>query len=221
MPLQTPPVPAVLAGLPAFRLAGTVLHRVYRHDRATPWWFGSLPSNSVEGGRFDLPAPRGACYLGTSPAAAVLEALQDLGAGLLPAAELRGRRRAEVVVPPTAPLAAQLTARKARGAGITAALWAGPDRVLTQRWAATLARAGWLALRCGLQHDPTGQLRAVVLFDDAGEHAPYGDEGGWASTDRPLLGDPAVHRALVSHGITVTADPTLPVVALADSGLLD
>jgi hypothetical protein len=117
-------------------------------------------------------------------------------------------------------VAAHLTARRCRAAGVTAALWAGNDRALTQQWAAALARAGWLALRAGVQHDPTGQLRGVVLFDDAGEHAPYDDDAGWSCTVRPLLDDPAVHRALASHGITVTADPTLPVVSLEDSGLL-
>lgn len=220
MPLHAPPAPSVLAALPRFRLAGLVLHRVYRHDRRSPWWFASAPTDPDDGGRFDLPAPRGTCYLGTTVAAAVLEALQDLGGGLLPEAELRARRAARVAVPHGAPPAAHLTARTSRARGVTAALWAGDDRALTQQWAAALARGGWLALRCGLQHDPTGHLRGVALFDDAGEHAPYDDEQGWGWTEALLVDDPAVHRVLAAHGITVTADPSLPVVPLEDSGLL-
>lgn len=221
VPLRDPPPPSVLAGLPEFALAGLVLHRVHRRTRPDPWWFASVPADAdaEPGGRFDLPAPRGACYLATSPAAAVLESLQDFGAGLLPEAELRARVRSAVTAPRSAPVAAHLTARSARGRGVTAALWAGAPRPLTQRWAATLDRAGWLALRCGVQHDPTGRLRSVVLFDDAGAHPPY-DEQGWTVQRHALHGDPAARVALATHGITVTVDPDLPVVALPDSGLL-
>lgn len=210
---------SVLAGLPRFRLTGLVLHRVHRTVREAPWWFGSAPADPAEGSRFDLPAPRGTCYFGTTPAAAVLEALQDFGAGLLPEAELRARSRSEVVVPAGAPVAAHLTSRLAFGHGVTAALWAGGDRALTQQWAAAADRAGWRALRCGVQHDPTGRLRGVALFDQAGEHLPY-DEPGWTHTEHPLVDDAATRSVLAAHGITVTSDPDLPVVRLEDSGLL-
>ena len=105
-----------------------------------------------------------------------LEAFQDFGRGVLPESELRARRLALVAVPGGSPDAADLVAPKARGAGVTAALWAGQDRALTQSWADALRRAGWQALWYGLQHDPSGQLRGVALFDLEGEHAPYGDE---------------------------------------------
>lgn len=219
MPLAAPPPPSVLAGLPRFRLPGLVLHRVHLAARESPWWFSSAPDDPREGGRFDLPAPRGTCYLGTSVAAAVLESLQDFGAGVLPVTELQRRSRAEVVAPASSPLAAALTARTARGRGVTAALWAGGDRALTQQWAAALDRAGWRAARGGVSHDPTGRLRAVALFDDAGEHVPY-DDPAWTHTSHPLDEDPKVRAALAAHGITVTLAPDLPVVALEDSGLV-
>lgn len=219
MPLGPAPPTSLLAGLPRFRLAGLVMHRVHRRERASPWWFASAPRDPEHGGRFDLPAPRGTCYLATTPAGAVLEALQGFGAGLLPEAELRARVRSTVTAPGSAPVAAHLTDRRARGYGVTAALWAAPGRALTQQWAAALARAGWLALRCGLQHDPTGHLRGVALFDDAGAHPPYDDEAGWAVTQVPLHEDAASRAALAAHGITVTVDPELPLVSLEDSGL--
>jgi hypothetical protein len=103
VPLAEPPAASLLSGIPGIRLPGLVLHRMHRAARASPWWFGSAPADPAEGGRFDLSAPRGTCYFGTSPASAVLEAFQDFGEGLLPETELRARVRTTVVVPTGAP----------------------------------------------------------------------------------------------------------------------
>lgn len=215
MPLGEPPPAAQLTRLPARRLAGMVLSRVYRRGRGSPWWFASVPRRAGQpggGGRFDLPDPDGTCYLGTSIAAAVVEAFQEFGEGLLPDTELRRRLRAEVRAPVSAPVAAWLSAARARGLGVTAALWAGGPRALTQRWAVVLRRAGWRALLAGVQHDPSGRLRGVALFDAVGEHAPYDDHASWSWTAHDLHGDPAVTRALAQFGITVTRpDPQLAV----------
>lgn len=73
----------------------------------------------------------------------------------LPTAELTARRRALIVAPDDAPAAAKLTARVMAGRhGVTAALWAGDDRRLTQRWAAALRRDGWWALYGVTVRDP-------------------------------------------------------------------
>lgn len=101
VPLSEPPAPHILTRLAKATLAGRQLHRVYRTDRAGPWWFASVPAEPRHGGRFDLPAPDGACYLATNSAGAVLEAFQDFGRGLLPVSELRVRARAELSAPPT------------------------------------------------------------------------------------------------------------------------
>jgi hypothetical protein len=170
-------------------------------------------------GRFDLPAPAGACYLALSPVAAVLETFQHFD-GRLPDVELRSRRRAELIAPPDAPGAANLAAPAARGLGVTAALWAGAPRALTQSWALALHRAGWLALQHGISHDPAGRLRGVTLFDAAGEHLPY-DDKGWEAAARTLHDDEVLGQQLHRFGIVVTrSDVQLPVVSLADSGLL-
>lgn len=109
-------------------IAGRRLHRIHRAERSRPWWFGSVPGEPGQGGRFDLPAPDGACHMATSPAGAALEAFQDFGRGLLAVSELRARARAEVAAPHGTPPAAQLTAARSRSAGVTAALWSSPDR---------------------------------------------------------------------------------------------
>lgn len=206
----------MLAGLPSRRVAGVRLHRIFQRRRGSPWWFSSAGDDAVGGNRFDLAAPGGSCYLGTSAASALLEAFQGFGQGLLPDLELRWRRRAEVVAPPSAPRAAQLTAAAARGRGVTAALWSGGTRALTQQWATSLYRAGWRAVYHGIQHDPTASLRAITLFDKAGEHAPF-DDPAWdhlATSD--LHDDPQVAATLSRYGIRVIrSDVQLPVVALA------
>lgn len=221
MPLARPPAPYLLSRLVSRRLPAT-LYRVFRTARAQPWWFSSVgPDQPDNGGRFDLPSPAGSCYLGASRAAALLEAFQDFGAGLLPDVELYARRMAEVSVPSDAPPAAVLTSQRARGVGVTAALWAGADRSLTQLWAAALYRAGWRALFHGIQHDPAGRLRAVTLFDTTGEHPPYDDHAGWTLTAHGLWPSASVERSLARFGITVArSELELPFVALHESGLL-
>lgn len=40
-----------------------------------PWWFASNPANPEAGGRFDLPKPKGTCYVASSPWVAARESL--------------------------------------------------------------------------------------------------------------------------------------------------
>jgi hypothetical protein len=194
---------------------------VFRARRGQPWWFSSVDAEAPEtSGRFDLPAPDGACYLAATQIAAVLEALQDFGEGLLPDAELRSRRTAEVAVPRHAPDAASLASQRARGSGVTVALWGGADRPLSQAWAVALRRAGWQALFHGVQHDPVGRLRAVTLFDVAGAHPPYDDGDGWPYRVHTLHDSSDVVRALSRFGVTVTrGEVELPLISLDDADL--
>lgn len=218
MPLTDPPAAAgSLARLPAQPLRGRTLHRVWRLRaadgtvRSAPWWFASAPADDpAAGGRFDLPAPMGTCYLATTAVGAVLEALQARLVNL-PLAELEERRRAEVTAPARAPAAAKLTAQGLAGRlGVTAELWAGRDRAATQRWAAALRRDGWWALYAGLAHDPSGRLRAVALFDHAGAHPPTG-WGAWEHTSATLHDDTALHASLARYGIAIRTPGQLPV----------
>lgn len=217
MGLPAPPGRAALQAMPACDIVGVVVHRVYRHDAVrSPWFFSSAPGRA---GRFDLPHPLGSCYVGTSRVAAVLEAFQGFS-GLLPVAELRGRRRVQAQVPIGAPRAADLASRASRGAGVTAALWAGGDRALTQGWARALYGAGWEALHHGIQHDPSGSERALTFFGPAGEHLPFGLPE-WVGTSHTLHDDVALATELARYGVRVTADPEPWVVPLDETGLLE
>lgn len=95
------------------------------------------------------------------------------------------------------------------GAGVHAALWADHDRTKTQWWADQLRRAGHRALFHGIQHDPTGQLRAVTLFDKAGEHPPYDDAAGWRASRHALHTDTGMQgaRPLRDHGHPLRPEP--------------
>lgn len=216
MPLPEPPSAAgSLSRIPSQPVRGRTLHRVWRHllpdgsVRETPWWFASVPPDPGAGGRYDLPAPMGTCYTATRAAGAVLEALQDRLVNL-PRAELEVRRRAETVAPDDFPGAAKLTARAVAGElGVTAALWAGTDRPLTQRWAAALRRDGWWAVYGGLSHDPSGRLRGYALFDEAGAHPPSLGTG-WAHRTATLHNDAGLHEELRRFGVTVRPPGTLP-----------
>jgi hypothetical protein len=216
MPLADPPVGAgSLADLPARPLAGTPLFRVWRRRlpdgsaRASAWWFASRPDEAEAGGRFDLLAPDGTCYLATSLVGAVLEALQAY-LGNLPQAELDVRAAVEVEPPGEAPDAADLTNPSTAGRGVTAGVWAGTDRARTRRWASALRRDGWWALHTGVHHDPSGTLRAVALFDHAGEHPPS-HPGPWRTAHRELSAPDVLDR-LAEFGVHVRGVANLPVV---------
>jgi len=217
LPLREPPIRAgSLAGLPRKALRSSRLYRIWRHElagggvRSSPWWFGSSdPGDPEAGGRFDLPEPLGTCYLATRPAAAVLESLQAHLINL-PRAELAVRRLARLDAPGDAPDAAKLTARRAVGTiGITAELWAGRNRRLTQAWAAAMRRDGWWAIYGGISHDPSGQLRSVALFDAAGAHRPT-HSAHWSYRSKRMDRDVALERSLVAYGITVRDGGQLP-----------
>lgn len=214
MPLGEPPAAAgSLAGHPPHRLAGTVLFRVWRRQlpgggvRPSPWWFASVPADPSGGGRFDLPAPQGACYLSGSVAGAVLEALQ-MHLTSLPEAELAARAAVRVGMPDGMPPAADLTDPAGVAVGLTAAVWAGTDRPLTQRWAAAFRRDGWWALHGGIQHDLGGTLRGVTLFDHEGEHEPT-HAGPWPLVEVDL-DDDGTRDELAEAGVVVRGPGNLP-----------
>lgn len=182
-----------------------MLHRVHQAARGL-WWFASIDEDHpTHGGRFDLRAPNGACYLATSHTAAILEALQaDFAGGLIPTSALSRRALSTVTAPEGSPPAAQLTSRRAAAAGVTVGLWSDPNRGLTRHWAAELHGSGWQGLYHGAQHDPTGAGRSVTLLDLAGNHPPWG--APWPTPDTQRLATPATVAMLARHAITVATD---------------
>jgi hypothetical protein len=214
MSLAEPPVAAgSLNEHPPRNLAGTELVRVWRRHlpngavRVSPWWFAFAPADPYTGGRYDLPAPAGTCYLAQTVAGAVLEAVQVHLANL-PAAELAARGAVRAEVPTGMPPAADLTDPVGVQLGLTSAVWAGTDRPLTQRWAAAFRRDGWWALHSGIQHDVTGTLRGVSLFDQAGEHEPT-HAGPWPLAEIDLLDDRTLVE-LADLGVVVRGPGNLP-----------
>jgi hypothetical protein len=215
MPLGEPPAAAgSLTDHPERALAGTELSRVWRRHlpdgaiRAVPWWFASAGADPFAGGRFDLSAPAGTCYLATTIAGAVLEAMQ-VHLTNLPAAELAARGAVRTEAPAGMPPAADLTDPVGVQVGLTAAVWAGADRPLTQRWAAAFRRDGWWALHGGIHHDLSGTLRGVSLFDHTGGHEPT-HAGPWTLDEVDLLGDATLDE-LANVGVVVRGPGNLPL----------
>jgi hypothetical protein len=209
--LRPPPSePASLEHLPRHHIGGTELFRVWRSglpvDRPEPWWFSSRTGAS--GGRFDLPSPAGTLSTSTRRVGAVLEALQACLTNL-PIEELEVRTIATIAVPESAPPAADLCHRSVAGRGVTAGVWAGADRDLTQQWAAAVRRDGWWALHAGVHQDPSGRLRAVAVFGAAGDGAPKLG-GTWSYRAATLHDDPSIAAELARLGVAVRGPGELP-----------
>jgi hypothetical protein len=166
-----------------------VVFRIHRYRRS-PWWFASDGA-----GRFDLPVPRGTCYLAEDPLAALLEVTRGLT--ILSEDFLAGRRLVSAPLPCDVRLA-DLTARGAYAFGVTGELSATADYTVPHAWAAALHAAGFDGIRYHVRHDPRGALTGVAWFGRAGRRR------------RPLVGDsqsvPAdVLLAAAPFGIRVAA----------------
>jgi hypothetical protein len=164
---QQPP-PDDLGGFPVRRLApATPLFRAHL-ARRSPWWFSS------SGGRFDLPAPRGTCYLASAALAAVRERLGPVLAArsALPTAALEG----VVVSRLTGGRAGERAALRLGNLRVAAAADYGVTRELESmtpyevpvRWAAALDAARFDGVWYGPRFSP-GAAGAVALFGPAGQ----------------------------------------------------
>lgn len=183
MPLSPPPqAPSELRGFPRpdppIGPARPLLFRIFRHRDPTtgavrrPFYFASAPTASEDpGGRYDLPAPDGACYLALSPIGAWLEVFRTVR--VVVGDDVR-RRRLLSTLPPRRVRAADLLAKGARGYGVTGEIHTLDDYTLPRAWARQLHQAGFRALRGKVRHDPGLRELSLTLFDRSGEHEPYG-----------------------------------------------
>lgn len=184
--------PEELTDFPSVALSG-LWFRAHSASRGV-WWYSSDGS-----GRFDLAAPNGTCYLGSSVGVAVRERLgRRLSAGPVPAAVAdqmlvsRVRLRARV---------ADFTEREAEGFGITREIGTITPYDLPQRWAAALHRAGHRGLRYWPRFAIALDDLSVALFASAGSGTRRGDPGPFTGRD-----------ALRASGISVLGVPrSLPV----------
>jgi hypothetical protein len=159
-----------LAGFPAYRLSPhTGLFRAHAADLG-PWWFGN-----DGGGRFDLPTPRGTCYLALDPVSAVRERLGPVlgGAAALPeslledvlVSRLRLAEGREV---------ADLQERAAGDFGVTRELETMVPYAVPQEWARRFDAEGLGGVKYGPRFTP-GECSAIALFGDEGARDWPGD----------------------------------------------
>ena len=185
--------PEELADFPSVSLSG-LWFRAHSASRSV-WWFSSDGS-----GRFDLTAPRGTCYLGSSVGVAVRERLgRRLAGGSVPAAVAdqmlvsRVRLRARV---------ADFTTRAAEAFGVTREIGTITPYALPQRWATALHRSGHRGLHYWPRFAIAPDDLSVALFGNAGVGPRRGDPGPFTGRD-----------ALRAAGIPVLGVPrSLPIV---------
>jgi hypothetical protein len=193
-----PPPADDLVDFPVWHVhAGTVLCRVTSVGLG-PWWFSTGGH-----GRFDLPPPRGTCYLADDEMGALLEVLGPIQ--VVSTGWVRRLRLWHLALPRQC-TAADTTVRAARGFGVTAELASITPYDLPQRWAAAFATAGHQGVRYRVRHDPGGS-RALALFGAAGERRQ------WPTGRRQEVDDDLLDRLTKETGVQVA-----PIPALADLG---
>lgn len=186
--------PGDLRGFPVWHvLRGATFHRVTAAGRG-PWWFSSDGA-----GRFDLPPPRGTCYLADDPLVAVLEVLGAAASAPVIDPALLEERSVWTLELPDQCDAADTTTRRARGLGITAELAATAAYGTTQRWAAAFAGVGLGGVRYRARHDPGGG-RCLALFGAAGERRR------WRRGRPAPVGEALLRRLQAEAGISLAPE---------------
>ena len=205
MPATGPP--ADLSTFPSSRLPeGSTSYRIFlardpgTGEPRTHWFFATSAATGSTGGRFDLPAPDGSCYLSDRFEGAWLEVFRDTG--LVERADVERRRLLRASR--TAPVdLADLTSAGARAHGVTLDLATGDDYEVPRRWAAALRRAGRAGLVGKARHDPTGGARTVVVFGAGGARHLV---RGWR-TDTAALDDAVTLARVAAFGTGVLDRP--------------
>lgn len=152
-----------LTGFPGWRLTGRV--QVKRGHRATngPWWF-----SSSGGGRFDLQAPRGTCYVAFDERTAIRETVGEALAslGVIAHAFAAERALSTLRVPGTHELA-DTCAEPAADFGVTRELCTMTPYDVPQAWAAAFdAEFDGIRYQTRFTTGPTAN--AVAVFGPAG-----------------------------------------------------
>ena len=128
-----------------------------------PWWFASGGA-----GRFDLPLPRGTCYLADSAVVAVRERLGTVlgGRAVVPASLLDGVVVSALRLPQERRLA-DVEARGATAFGVTRELETMVPYAVPQAWAAAFDEAGLGGVAYGPRFT-TGDAVSSAVFGPAG-----------------------------------------------------
>nr|WP_238338511.1 RES family NAD+ phosphorylase [Pedococcus badiiscoriae] len=138
------------------------MFRAHRSDRG-PWWFGNDGS-----GRFDLPAPRGTCYVALDPLSALRERLGPVlgGSQAVPESLLETSVMSRLRLVASRELA-DVQDTRAADFGVTRELESMVPYAVPQAWARAFDEAGSGGVRYGPRFT-TGDHSAVALFDAAG-----------------------------------------------------
>ena len=186
--VQGPP-PDDLEGFPTTTVGTPIdLFRCHRADLG-PWWFGN-----DGGGRFDLAAPRGTCYLALDAESAVRERLGPVlgGRSAVPESALEDAVLSRLH-PPTKWTVADLQSRRAAAYGVTRELEVMVPYAVPQAWAAGFDSAGHDGVRYGPRFTP-GEASSVAAFGAEGSRDWAPDPGPVPATSVPgipnLLGTP-------------------------------
>lgn len=165
--------PASLAGFPASRPAGSHWYREHGDRPSDPdqgcWYFAPLPTDPLTGGRFDLPAPHGTCYVANQPLVAALERVGRFTAQQKPVpSDLVARRVVTKVETGTLPdrLANLISERAAADFGVTGELFTMSDYTVPQDWARALHSQGHKGLHYTPRFSPHG--KAIAVFEPEG-----------------------------------------------------
>ena len=158
---QPPGMP--LSGFPMRRLPTG--ERLFRAHTAAlgPWWFGN-----DGGGRFDLPAPRGTCYLAASALTALRERLGVvLGCRPVVPASLLANAVVSTLAAPDDRDLADLQSADASRFGVTRELETMVPYAVPQAWARGFDDAGLGGVAYGPRFS-TGDATSFALFGPAG-----------------------------------------------------
>ena len=183
---QPPSVP--LDGFPTQRLTpGDALRRA--HTAAySPWWFGSRGD-----GRFDLPHPRGTCYLASSSVVALRERLGVvLGVRPVVPASLLENVVVSTLHLPEEQDVADIESQEATRFGVTRELETMVPYAVPQAWARAFDAAGIGGVTYGPRFT-TGDAVSYAIFGPAG------------AADWPV--DPQPAAAVEVPGAPVPVDP--------------
>ncbi len=204
--LSRPPEdPSELEGLPRRALSPERwLWRIVRKGRG-PWWFGSSGS-----GRFDLPAPRGTCYLASDELSALLEVIGPgrMGGGI--SDRFFENRRIRRLHLPRSKSFADLTSRRCSGFGITLEIHTIVPYERTRAWALSLRQAGADGLLYFVRHDPAGG-EGVALFGRSGERK------SWRRGRELPISPRLIERLKDEYGVEVIEVPRMDQLRIVEA----
>lgn len=200
--------------IPASTLrSGVHLYRITRRFDAdgnpqTPWYFSSVEGRTP--GRFDLPAPRGTCYLADLRVGAFVEVFRRTR--VIARVDIIARQLVVATRSGDPLRLANLRSAAAAVHGVTLDTFGGDDYTEPQQRAAEFAERGLDGVRAPSRHDPTTRSNTIALFGRGGAAR---SQRGWrvrrsaVDTEAALLKDARAYGYAV---LDVPHDvPTVPV----------